>query len=604
MMEGSDEPTTGGRVSKLSTKHRVSDEQLLDFVFEEFSRQSGEYDGGSTRANSRMSFSETGDPDGCLRRQLSGCGGGGGGLTGASWPMLFSEDSSVLPAEASVEMPGKKSMVAAPGGGGGGSSSLRSWSAAAPIQLPDPRRPSTVSSGSMLDPGGGLRSSWVGGGTNIAAPRPGTAPDGASRKRNNSVPIRVASLARHESIPCPQTGRRCTGAQDDQIRVYVCIPVSGDRMAFWVDPELPLGPEAPAAEEKNAMTELWGADYEANGPWMGRLSHSQTTTPAAEKGRLSLGGGSTNHSTSAYGYPTPDRGPLGELLGLPSPPGSPPGSKQQSSTTSEPFSPEQLSTDDGGGLRDSPEPDSLPRPGDAAVPPARMKEVVGKARKLKAQADLKDAAEFAKTPLERFRLAAKVVQAEVREKVTEAEDPTTLKGLIHKTFGVPVERQILFRDKMRMDMNQSTLRQYGIGHGATVNLVVKKRKPMGKEEINTGRTRFLASTALKNQKLQNSSFIGGRIERMSASGTVTMSKKHDPNSWVMPKWQHDELPGMIDRDHTNKGENCRFAERPPYYKEYGCLREIGIQGRGAVDRIRQRFGHGAWAPHPRRRGLR
>jgi hypothetical protein len=233
-----------------------------------------------------------------------------------------------------------------------------------------------------------------------------------------------------------------------------------------------------------------------------------------------------------------------------------------------------------------------------------MKEVVGQARKTKAHADLKDAVEFGKTPLERFRLAAKVVQAEVREKVTQQADdhPTSLKGLIHKTFGIPVERQILFRDKMRMEMNQSTLRQYGIGHGATVNLVVK-RQPMGKEEIEAGRAQFLASTALKNRKLQNSSFMGGRIERMSASGTVTMSKTHDPNSWVMPKWQHDDLPRLIDRDHTNKGENCRFAERPPYYKEYGVLREIGIQGRGGVDRIRKRFGNGAWAPQPRRRAL-
>lgn len=193
--------------------------------------------------------------------------------------------------------------------------------------------------------------------------------------------------------------------------------------------------------------------------------------------------------------------------------------------------------------------------------------------------------------LERFRLAANVVRAEVREKIVEA-DATHLKGLIHKSYGIPIEQQMLLMEKRRMDMNQCSLRQYGIGHGSTVTLVVK-RKLMSKEEIEAGRHRFLATTAAKNQKLHSGSFLAGRIEREKKASTATKA-----DVVVMPKWQHDDLPNIIGRLHANKGDNCRFAERAPYYKDFGFLHDAG---RGGVDHIRDRFGGGVWSSHPSRR---
>merc|ERR1719428_713873 len=123
-------------------------------------------------------------------------------------------------------------------------------------------------------------------------------------QRVNYVPIRVGSLERHETIPCPATGRRCSVAQDDRIRIYVYLPASGDKVAFWVDPQMPLGPKEETPEEKNCMTDLWGKDYEKNGPTMGRSA----STPA--------GLHDLTKKMQKIHYPEQEQGPFAELLGL------------------------------------------------------------------------------------------------------------------------------------------------------------------------------------------------------------------------------------------------------------------------------------------------
>ena len=43
---------------------------------------------------------------------------------------------------------------------------------------------------------------------------------------------------------------------DEQIRIYIKFPMSGDRLALWVHRELPIGGVVPE-KQKNCFQELW-----------------------------------------------------------------------------------------------------------------------------------------------------------------------------------------------------------------------------------------------------------------------------------------------------------------------------------------------------------
>lgn len=63
-------------------------------------------------------------------------------------------------------------------------------------------------------------------------------------------------------MPDPQSGRRCVGAADGKIRVYLYIPESGDTVSMWVSPDLPFHSPDP---EQNILTDVFGLDAEARG---------------------------------------------------------------------------------------------------------------------------------------------------------------------------------------------------------------------------------------------------------------------------------------------------------------------------------------------------
>lgn len=572
--------------SKLSEKHRVSDDQLMGFVFEEFTRRSGE--DAASHDGSRQSTAP-GSVDG------AGWTNGGGPGSYSSWhnvscssSLSSGEEWSTSSKEGGFRGPQRGPVSLA--------EQLRGWDEAAGMRRPESRPGSREASGGshIVGPPGRRRgggSGAAGGGVGYNSNTGGgggvdfskTETDSELMKRHqrvNYVPIRVGSLERHETIPCPATGRRCSVAQDDRIRIYVYLPASGDKVAFWVDPQMPLGPKEETPEEKNCMTDLWGKDYEKNGPTMGRSA----STPA--------GLHDLTKKMQKIHYPEQEQGPFAELLGLKPPP---------SQESQEP--PSAL-----GGTRPGETPWSPPQGGGAATPglnaediirgaspsvdcgESGLKKMIRSVQKVGAEKKLKDAVGV--SLLERFRLAANVVRADVREKgLIQEADATHLKGLIHKTFGIPVAQQMILTEKRRMEMNECSLRQYGIGHGSTVTLIVK-RKVKTKEEIEQGRHKFLATTAARNNKTTSVSFLVGRMEREKKG------RKTREDVLVMPKWQHDELPKLIDRDNAKKGDNSRFCEKAPYYMDYGFMKDGGRYG---VERIRDSFGDGVWSSNPSHR---
>lgn len=409
------------------------------------------------------------------------------------------------------------------------------------------------------------------------------------KKRDNSVHcIRVEALSRHDTMPCAQTGRRSKVAQDERIRVYVYLPASGTKAAIWVNPDLAIGPPDPEAGEKNCMTELWGKDYAERGPCAGR---GERTLAAScewpEQGK---------------------RGPFADLLGLPLDPskarqqqGSVEGLPQHLSPSLSPppplsvraswrpvspgwllrsraaFSPQVLRSieEPGGG------------PSGSALTGVRA--AVAAWRTQEARLALRNAVGV--TPMERFRLAGRVVLAEVREagRIREADDgPTSLKKMINQILGIPVEEQLLLIDKRQVTAHDTSLREYGIGHGTTVTLLVRKRPKVGGEK---GRQKdqqphFLASTAAKNQQLHSSSFVAGRIKHQRRR-----LRAHNTEALVMPKWQHEKLPNIIGKISGNRGDTCRFAEKAPYVKDFEYIKD---EGRGRVDQIRARLINTPW----------
>ena len=69
----------------------------------------------------------------------------------------------------------------------------------------------------------------VGGNQNSMSATTGSLTSNSSFKRNSHMGIPLNKVGRDEPIACHTTGKRSACASDDQIRVYVKFPMSGDR---------------------------------------------------------------------------------------------------------------------------------------------------------------------------------------------------------------------------------------------------------------------------------------------------------------------------------------------------------------------------------------
>mmetsp|Transcript_82565 Transcript_82565/g.159513 ORF Transcript_82565/g.159513 Transcript_82565/m.159513 type:complete len:411 (-) Transcript_82565:514-1746(-) len=94
--------------------------------------------------------------------------------------------------------------------------------------------------------------------------------------RNTAVKVRLWSLPRQDTLPCPHTGRRTFGVANRLIRIFVRLPCRG-RMALWVDPDLPVGP--PPVPKPNRFTDVWGEDADEQGPFHRRDPTGGRLTP-------------------------------------------------------------------------------------------------------------------------------------------------------------------------------------------------------------------------------------------------------------------------------------------------------------------------------------
>eukprot|EP00930_Biecheleria_cincta_P015843 TRINITY_DN13075_c0_g1_i1.p1 TRINITY_DN13075_c0_g1~~TRINITY_DN13075_c0_g1_i1.p1 ORF type:complete len:492 (-),score=72.51 TRINITY_DN13075_c0_g1_i1:21-1496(-) len=69
----------------------------------------------------------------------------------------------------------------------------------------------------------------------------------SSTRRKSGVAIWPGRLPRQDAIPVRVTGRRTLAAPDERIRIFVRVPKG--RLAFWVPPDIPVGPAAHAETE-------------------------------------------------------------------------------------------------------------------------------------------------------------------------------------------------------------------------------------------------------------------------------------------------------------------------------------------------------------------
>jgi len=128
--------------------------------------------------------------------------------------------------------------------------------------------------------------------------------------RSCGVEVRPWALPRQDTIPDPRTGRRMIGAPDPQIRIFLRLPGKG-RLALWVDPDLPIGPEA---GPHDLFTELFGEDAEIRGPYArkpssadGRLTPVRALLARRQQGGLA-GVGAGHPSSSTLMSEDPPRG--------------------------------------------------------------------------------------------------------------------------------------------------------------------------------------------------------------------------------------------------------------------------------------------------------
>lgn len=95
--------------------------------------------------------------------------------------------------------------------------------------------------------------------------------------RSCGVAVRPWLLPRQDCLPDRISGKRSPAAPDSRIRIFVRVAGKGGRVAFWVDPELPVGP-APGGP-RNRFTDIWGEDAELRGPCAGKVPEDGRLTP-------------------------------------------------------------------------------------------------------------------------------------------------------------------------------------------------------------------------------------------------------------------------------------------------------------------------------------
>ncbi|CAK9117308.1 unnamed protein product [Durusdinium trenchii] len=126
------------------------------------------------------------------------------------------------------------------------------WSGTMSTEFPSTSCMSKDRSGSTVLPGLGKR------GTAMASTISGTRESKSTRLGSKRSPfvrkaptwgvrIRENTLPRQDPIPVRLSGRRHGAAPDDRIQVWVRVPKG--KLAFWVPPNLPLGPASAQVEE-------------------------------------------------------------------------------------------------------------------------------------------------------------------------------------------------------------------------------------------------------------------------------------------------------------------------------------------------------------------
>lgn len=102
------------------------------------------------------------------------------------------------------------------------------------------------------------------------------------------VRIRQHNLPRQDPIPVRLSGRRHGAAQDDRIQVWVRVPKG--KVAFWVPPNLPLGPTAAKVDQtcgratplRSLLTQKMSQEQERTMNSMSEKDHVQSTAKFSE----------------------------------------------------------------------------------------------------------------------------------------------------------------------------------------------------------------------------------------------------------------------------------------------------------------------------------
>lgn len=131
-----------------------------------------------------------------------------------------------------------------------------------------------------------------------------------------------------------------------------------------------------------------------------------------------------------------------------------------------------------------------------------------------------------------------------KERHIGSMDFPNFRALVHDTTGIEAEYQKLFFATRRMNDDEKTLADYGVGQGATVTCF-EHIKPQG-QELELASTH--ARQKLFNANSDPSGAIRGKLGSLAACLPAQRIKPDAVKARLMARWQHEHHPQTLHTD--------------------------------------------------------
>lgn len=187
---------------------------------------------------------------------------------------------------------------------------------------------------------------------------------------------------------------------------------------------------------------------------------------------------------------------------------------------------------------------------DKAPAPNRFHDVFGRGASTKGFLDKKKSYDYKR----------RVWGPTVREGFRPAWEES-LKGLIEDITGIAVEKQRLLYHGSPIRCDEMTVRSYGITHGQTVTLALKKEHVVGRDEV------MLACTAKAKTLEETTKTLHTMLSKLNTVKKADLVKDRSPPR-AMPKMVFHQLPNHFSETGSGreyKGGKCPFKQ----FGEYG-----------------------------------